>query len=246
MAIAFDSAQSRTGNLTPPTSQTWSHTVTGSDTILFVHCQIISANAITGATYNGVGMTLVDSQLSLGDLFGKAYLFVLINPATGANTVSVQTSGSTLGACYGSSSSYTGAAQSAQPPHDNKNVATTTALTTSIDTSSAPSTDNCWIVGGYKANGNNTTTAGAGTTFRSAGNWNGIMDNNVAITPAGSDSLVVNTSSSSEIAVIMASIAPVAASGPATLKTLNTTATANIKTINGTAIANIKSINTII
>ncbi len=116
MAIARDTSTSASG---APTSSpgTWSHTCTGSNLILFVGVESTGASDnVTGATYNGVAMTLVQKQARLDGR--EVYLFVLVNPATGSNTVSVSWTGTD--GHFLSAISYTGAAQNNQIPLPNQ------------------------------------------------------------------------------------------------------------------------------
>lgn len=103
MAIAYDSASSNTNT----NSQTWSHTCTGSDLVLVVHCIYIQGiSNITGITYNGTAMTQAQNVVD-GFNFATYYL---ANPSTGANTISVSL-GSTGQQFFGGAVSVTGADQ---------------------------------------------------------------------------------------------------------------------------------------
>jgi hypothetical protein len=85
--IAFDAAVAgrnwQTGD-----PQTWSHTCSGTDRVLFVGIFLGgTVDRVNGVTYNGVSMTRL---AKINDLSGNAnYVYFLINPATGSNTVSV-------------------------------------------------------------------------------------------------------------------------------------------------------------
>lgn len=248
MAIAFDTdgggfTNSSSGSLT------YTHTCTGSNLVLYVLAGTASGVTVTGITYNSVAMSLVDSYTGIGQAVDNLYLYILTAPATGSNSVVVSASGSGS-LIYSQSGSYTGAAQSGQPPHTAKNTGNSvTTLTTTVNTSTAPSTDNCWIVGGYSLDGNFTVSAGAGTTLRSTNasikNWLGIMDGNAVVHPAGSSSLIFNSSSSCNMRGIITSLAPfVAPSGPTNVKTWDgVTQSTGIKTYEGVAVASVKSVN---
>lgn len=209
MAQAFDAqgegfTNSSTGSLTYP------HTCTGSNLVLYVIAGTFTGVTVTGITYNGTAMTLVDSYTAIGFAVDNAYLYMLVGPSTGTHDVivSASASGSLI---YSESASYTGAAQSGQPPHTARNSGTGTSLTTTIDTSTSPSTDNCWVVGGYVMDGNFLVSAGSGTTIRTTGtvkDWLGIMDSNGVVTPAGSKSLIFNSSSSCPERGMITSLAP--------------------------------------
>lgn len=141
MAIAFDSASGRqTGTAT---SATLSHTCSGVDRILVVSVGVASGKTVTGVTYGGVAMTKVvdGTTISVGTY---ASMWILLNPATGANNIVASFSASTN---YGISSvSYTGCRQSSQPD----TVATTVkenATGTRLATVNVVSSG-CWLVGG--------------------------------------------------------------------------------------------------
>ena len=213
------SAGGYNNSLTRPASLTWTHVVTGTNAVLLVEVQSNASGAITGATYNGVAMTLIDSYATGPGIMNETLLYALEAPATGSNTVSVQTGGTGSLTIYGKSASYIGTDQTTPNPHSGKNSGFGTTLTLSIDTSGSPSTDNCWIVSGAFTDGNYSQTAGAGTRRRTGSaaidNWMSFFDQYLPINPAGSDSLVVNISTSSLINQIGVSLAPVSAAAPA-------------------------------
>jgi len=198
--IAYDNA-SHSGFLNG-TSNNLSHTTAGSDRLLMVYI-FSTIDNITGVTYNGVSATFVQKQLMTGAAAGQyIHEYILINPASGANNVTV-TSSSGMGG-YISAVSYTGARQTSQPDNSAKQAANpVTSLTTSVTTVA----DNCWLVGYAYVNGS--MTAGTATTLRggSVANVLQAMDSNGAKSPAGSYSLITNCSSGFAGHVI-ASIAP--------------------------------------
>jgi len=223
MAIAFDTAQNNSfsNSFAFGGSYTFNHTCTGSDRFLIVSTGIGlgTSPSVTGVTYNGVSMTYIDGYATAPAALSESKLFVLANPASGTNVVSVQTSGSGSGYMYVASASYTGVDQTTPTPHNAKAQNTgATSLTLNINTSNSPSTDNCWFVLGGVTDGNYTASAGAGTTKRTSGtltNWNNFYDNNGPITPAGADSLIVNMSSAANqgINLIGVSLAPAGGGG---------------------------------
>ena len=220
MAIAFDASANATG-LFAVTSLTWSHTCTGSDRLLLVATianDTAANDYVTGATYGGVAMTEIGTGLSPVSSADNRWLhlFYLLAPASGANNVVVSASSATF--IDGSSASYTGVRQSAQPDNTaTSNSGAVTSETTSLTTVA----DNCWVMlafDGYDAG--NQVAAGASTTRRVVDAEYGhlaIFDTNGAVTPAGSRSLTSVTSGSLVHAHIMASFAPaVTVSGGAT------------------------------
>lgn len=238
MAIAFQEA----ANLgTNNSGSTWtvSYTVgAGANRILFVGASdlVQSSTDITGVTYAGVSMTKIAEGRAGTDRFST--LWMLVNPATGANNIvfSRTTSGSYIEAV---AASYSGVKQTSQPDGTSVNQDTTDPNDNTI-TSTA---DNCWHMMIVHRATAGTLTAGTGTTLRANNSNNtALFDGNGAITPAGS-----NTITCSGVATTVslgATFAPVI-SNLANLKTLDTNARANIKSIDGNAIANVKSVDTI-
>lgn len=223
MPIAFDAQTTDFNNaLAKPASQTFSHTCTGSDRYLFLAVTCNVGGSITGATYNGVSMTELGNFADGPFIMNESIVYGLANPASGANTVSIQTTGTGNVILYSAAASYTGVNQTTPNPHSASNsIVGATSLTLTIDTSSSPSTNNCWIICGSFTDGNYTATAGAGTTKRSSGttdDWVGVYDNDIAITPAGSDSLITDISTSSDIYMLGVSLAPVGATSTIKVK----------------------------
>jgi hypothetical protein len=199
MAIAFDSSASGAGTSTSPL--VFSHTCTGSNLILFVSIGW-GANSVTAVTYNGVALTKIAGQAQTG--VSGTDLYYLINPATGANNVSISFSSSGLQAV---SASYTGAKQSGQP--DSFNVGNTTGAT-SLTVATTVVAANCWLVGGFAASAG-TIAAGTGTTQRQSIAGPSFIGDSNGTVATGSQSLQA-TDSSVNWAGIVASIAPAATS----------------------------------
>jgi hypothetical protein len=200
------------------------------------------ADDITAPTYNGVSATLVDKKgfNTLASPTNYAYLYYLVAPATGSNTLSC-TRTNTTSTMFLDCVTYTGASQTGVPDASitggTDDAATVTTSVTSV-------ADNCWTV--ISAGSQRQITASSGVTVRAGSNTNQVIgDSNAAITPAGSSSIVLALSGESSrlTGTIMASFAPVSASGPTNLKSLNTNVKANIKSYNTNVIANVKSIN---
>lgn len=199
-AIAFDSASQ--GKVTGNTALTYSHTVTGSNTLLVVGVSIESASdLVTGVTYNGVGMTRI--QYQTGNAEGAYLYYVNASAGTGTHNIVVSTSSSTD--IRSASVSYTGVLQSGQPDASTKQTTTvnnpvTTALNTVADSS--------WMISYAQSNGF-VVSAGAGTTFRSqtVDQFNGIGDSNSPITPPQSYSM--SWSGGTVWNIVQASFSPV-------------------------------------
>lgn len=198
MAIALDaSSHSRVSGAT---SLTFAHTCTGSQRALVLSVVGETTDVITGATYNGVAMTLVRKGASGGRYL---YAFYLNAPATGANNIVVSASGAAF--IEGNAASYTGVSQSGQPEASSVFAGSTGA--TSFATSVTTVTANAWVV--LAALGQaGTITAGSGTTLRATDLVGGILDSGAAIATPGSTTLNHNQASSNAIGGIALSLAP--------------------------------------
>lgn len=117
------------------TSLSWSHTVSGSETVLVIGFSgyDTTPDVVTGVTYNGVAMTLIPS--SSGTNGGHTVAFYgLIAPTTGTNTVVVSASG-TMTDLGAGAVSFTGAHQTT--PFGTANTATGSSTAPSVNVSSA-------------------------------------------------------------------------------------------------------------
>lgn len=145
MAIAFDASTQGTAGTS--STQTYSHTTSGSNRILYVH--VYSTNmtdgTVSSVTYAGAAMTKVG--FVSGSIWGGVYLWRLVNPAVGANNVVVTFS---AGFVVSNATSYTGAKQSGGVFVSNTNQLNTVG-DTSITVAVTPNSANNWIV---CANGN--------------------------------------------------------------------------------------------
>jgi hypothetical protein len=157
VAVAFDTFSAAAGHTDTPTTgvvESWSHTCTGSDRLLLVGVAI-GVQAGSGGTpnndsttitvtYNGVSMTDAGpSQVHAnGGTSGFVQVFYLVAPATGANTVSVTSTGYNGGSLFFTSTagamSFTGVDQ-ASPL---RNVDGTTGNSTSASNTVTAGTTN--------------------------------------------------------------------------------------------------------
>lgn len=199
MPIAFDASVSGTGGTTSPRDH--SHTVTGTDTILFV--VTFSQGTVSGVTYNGVAMT------SLGTYgytvpTGNGTMWYLINPTTGTNTVSITHSGSFT---IGVSASYTGAQQSGQP---DATIQTNTSNSTTTLTNNITVVKNgSWLLTGGVWEGAGSLSAGSNTFLRQDGSNPAVslFDSNGDQSP-GSKSQTTNGGAAANMAIGTVSFAP--------------------------------------
>lgn len=232
MAISFDAAS--TISFVAATSASTTHTCTGTNRILFINAwQIGPVEIVTSVTYNGVGLTKV---AFVANTDRGAGLWCLVNPATGANTLTINASLSS--GIQGAAASYTGAKQTGVPDSSNTRASASGSPATVSTTTVA---DNSWLVAAF-VNDTGNISAGTSTTIRAPGGSTtfGIYDSNAAKTPAGSFALAT-TNGGGNTAAVIASFAPVVASGPANLKSYDGNVKSNIKSMNGNLIANVKS-----
>lgn len=239
MAIAFDSSQANKTAASP--SLTYSHTVTGSNPVIFVaYTGDITSDKVTGVTYAGAALSILESEINYTS--GR-YIAIwgLANCATGANNVVISMSSGSVWAC---SASYTGVSTTGLPDAhtaSNTGASSVTSITQAVTTVA----DNCWLFGYGGGSVAGPLTAGTNSHQVADTAQGNSIDSNAAQTPAGSHSLQL-TGSSQKMGLMVVSFAPfgAAASGPANLKSLDTNLKANIKSYNGNLIANIKSIDT--
>lgn len=205
MAIAYDATAH--GNTAGATSLTFSHTCgTGANRILWVSFRVGSNSDLpTGVTYGGIAMT---QAIKRNDASGTqyAYLYYLVNPATGANNVVITLSLSA--SIVSASASYTGAKQSGQPDASGSNgAAPGTSVSTSITVVAASS----WVISfvcndGTLAMTNSTGVVSVRDNGSFASNVISLGDSNAGVS-AGSYTTTW-TSSSQVLTILSASFSP--------------------------------------
>jgi hypothetical protein len=205
--INVDSAVLSQANAT--TSNTWSHTTSGTNRLLIVGVQFATGTDISGVpTYNGTSMTLAGSYSLSGSVFNNTYIYYLIAPTTGAHNVVINNTGG-ANYIYAASASYTGVAQVS--PSDLSGAASPTTGT-SLSTSLTTTVDNDWIIGYFSGGTSGAAlSAGSNTTFRTSptgGSWNNIGDTNAAQTPAGAHSIAVSAAGSEKLGIYALAIKP--------------------------------------
>lgn len=202
MAITFDASSSGSFGSSP---DTWTHTCSGSDRILFV--AVFSQGTISGATYNGVTMTSLGTY-GYTSPTGNGELFMLVNPATGANTVSVSSSGNLIGVA----ASYNGAKQTGQPDATINTQTTGGSTGTTLTSTVSITAPGSWLVTGTVCEGL-ALTAGSGAFLRQTGSnvAVAIFDSNTA-PGTGSQSMTINESPANRFAIGTISFAPAVSS----------------------------------
>jgi hypothetical protein len=182
-SIAFDNAADL-GSVTA-TSLTTAYACSGSNRILWVAVAGDgTSDLISGVTYDGVAMSLVQKRAP-GDSNNKwLYLFVLMAPSSGSSNVVISASGSST--IEAVAASYTGVGQVGQP--DNSNQSQSPGLQQTYGSSITPVANGCWVVLGWNAYAfGNPPIAGSSTSLRAATAGNGlcaIFDSNGGVSPA--------------------------------------------------------------
>lgn len=156
MAVAFDAAAD--GAADSGSSVSYSHTCSGSDRLLIVGVAWRGTQTVSSVTYNGVAMTQVAAHAAGGNNT-RVKQYYLINPASGANTVSVTMSGATN--LVVGSISFNGAHQTT--PLGTQATATGTSGNPSVSVSSA--SDEI-VVDSLSYDRASSLTVGAGQTQR--------------------------------------------------------------------------------
>lgn len=211
MAIAFD-ATSNGGTGAPGTSLTLAHTISGTNTVLFVGVQWQSPNPAPTVTYAGASMMVTADSPSTDGSSIFAYLFYLFNPATGTNNIVVSGNFSGAGqSCMLANASYNGASQAGL--FSQSHTSNTTATASTVLTTTSP--NNGWLVGFFR-NEVGGATAGTGTIFRFSGGDHDFGDSNGALSPAGTYSIIANFGSSGVNQGLVAAISPFGAVSAAT------------------------------
>jgi hypothetical protein len=198
--IHFDAGSSNHSS-SPGTSMTTSHTVGGTNRILFVSASVGEGEAqgpgdvITGVTYNGVPLTLLGKVGTNNHEPGnpiETYLYYLLAPDVGTHDVVVSypdISGTSRNV-WVASASYTGVAQSA--PEASAGAANNVYSSSATGTVTTIS-DNAWVVMGSYNGGN--ASAGSGTTVRAVSptlTRQALSDSGGPVSPPGSVTLTVN------------------------------------------------------
>lgn len=230
MAIAVDSAGTIHVNAAT-TTQTYSHTTSGSDRILFTF-GIKTGNNVTGVTYNGVAMTQLAAYQSAQSLLD--YVYYIVAPATGANNIVWSASGS--GTFVTGSVSYTGVNQTTPiPTTTNSSTATNINFSHSITTTLS----NSWALAFSRDSDGAALTLSTGIkrVFNDANGCNG-LDSNGTVS-VGTYTFVGTYSAGTPSTDVV--LAELAATVTSAVKTAEGLAIASVKTGEGLATASVKT-----
>ena len=199
MAIAFDAAATKQDNAV--TTQTISHTISGSNTLLLVgFITNNNTDIITKVTWNGTGMTRLTYQAGSGGYL--SYVYYLVGAATGTANVVISASSNSL--LWTSVTSYNGVKQTGFPDAQASSQNGSTSWTASLTTVA----DNAWHY--LHIRGSSPITFSTGTERANASQ--GDAGDKGPKTPAGSDSITGTLGgSANDSTFIQVSFAPATA-----------------------------------
>lgn len=205
MAIAFDSSSWKVSS-SAVTTETFSHTCTWANRVLVVHTSS-NAGQVSSVTYNWVALTKAIDITHTWLWFSG--LWYLVNPTTWTNTISITGAWSTY--YIWNAASYTWV-DTVNPLNGTYSINGTSSTFTSIITSTI---NNCWHICWMRYSGATITwslTWWAGTTIRSDAALNDcIADGNWPVTPAGSNTLTINGTSSQAYGLVWLMLRPLVA-----------------------------------
>lgn len=212
MAIARDTFTSITGSTSGATSITKSYTTTGSNTCALAFVREDNGDTVTGVTYGGSAMTLLCKHRNGFSGTGEIYLYGILAPTAGAQSV-VATRTGTTGKMWMGVMSYTGVKQTGLPdaidlgglnsnPSLSFNVITTTTNTVIAGI--------CWMDNGGITASTNSTAVGAAADSNTV---NFFESASVPIAASGSYTMSITGSTGSNCSWCFASLAPAGGGG---------------------------------
>lgn len=241
MAVAIDNAGAGTNN-SGSTTLSFSHTASGSERYAAVPFSIQNGDTATGVTYGGVSMTQVIAGVSYGPTNPNteyAYIYGLVAPATGSQTVTITRSSSTNG-IFASATSLTGVNQTT-PINATGSKVGDTATSNADNTVDVVSTvDGCGLLALFSNNANTNVAQTGSTSITDYGGNAVFRSTTFPQTTAGSFTFNAHVSGTHQWAALAIAIQPPSVSA---IASINGVPLANIASMNGVAIANISSVN---
>lgn len=198
MPIAYDNATAQSE--LQGTTLTYSHTTgAGSNRALIVYAYTNNnSDIVTGVTYGGVAMTLIDKVINIASA-GCIYAYFLANPASGTNNVVCSQSNSSN---YMSAVaiSYTGVKQTDNPEVYTDVNTTSSGSTLSLTTTTA----DCWLLLMQRGCWTSVTSSLTQRGYSSCGY---IWDSNAGV-GAGSNSAGFSSGATNSHGTILFALAP--------------------------------------
>lgn len=204
MPIARDTFLTR--NSQNNNNWTGSYTVTGTAPALIVYAEGGAGNTATAATYNGVAMTKINAVNCYTTVWIAS--FILINPATGSNTLSI--SFSEVSNHSVTAASYTGVASGAGTggsDSDSSFTWPTSGVNRSVTTTTV--SNNCWISAYLRANGGPYANGTNVTIIDDPSGVAPLADTNGPMTPAGATTQTfVNANGNTDGGILSVALKP--------------------------------------
>jgi len=204
-AIAFDSASKQTW--AQATSQTFAHTVSGSNRVLITTTFTSgSGTDVSSVKYNGDDLTRLVKQSHASGSTNYTYVYYMTAPDTGTNNVVVALSGNINSET--AATSYTGVDTANFPDAWTSHVGQSTkSYTLSLTTTKA----DCWIVAGLRDTDDATFNSGASRVSRTTVGVYG-QDSDESLGAAGSKSFNWTGAANKRLdGVVLISLAPAGA-----------------------------------
>lgn len=203
MAIAYDNETAKSQSAVQ--NMTLSHTCSGNSRFLVVGIRVRDPASynVTSVTYNGVAMTKI-ANWQEGTQHGAMY--VLFNPASGANDLVVNTS-ATNNNIAAHAVSYTGVKKKAAVDASDSN--STSTGVTSLSETVTPAEDGGWVMGAFIVPAS--VTPGAGDTERGTA-FPHMLDSG-PVDPAAATTVSATFANTGEVGVIAVAVSPAKTKG---------------------------------
>jgi hypothetical protein len=158
------------------TTITWNHTVTssGSNRALFVLVGgVVPTQVVTGVTYNGVAMTNIVQARDNGNSELFNYIYVLVNPSTGTNSIVVTWNAALTSGGFAAASaiSFTGVNQTNPNRFPSMNFSGT-PISTTMTVSVTDSKSGDYVIGTAVGHASTITQGGGQTAINTWNGWN--------------------------------------------------------------------------
>lgn len=244
MAFAVDSHSQ--GSAVTGSTVTWAHTC-ASGAVLYVGAGTNNqTQTVTGVTYNGTSMSLVDQIANTDACYGS--IWFLSNPSSGSNNIVVTYSASSTDSKGGVGVSFTGS----DTTFGAKNKTGVDPGDSSISTAVTTTAANSIIFAIAVQNGNSTSLTVSGTNqtqqdttgkLLGAGGFVRVSGSTQTTTTTGSYTSSWSSSPNEVMVQVAVEVLAASAAGPTNLKSFDGNVKSNIKSFDGNTLANIKSID---
>lgn len=211
MAIVRDTFSSFVASTTGSLTVSFSYTTAGTNTCVLIFAFDESGDSVTSAAYGAGTSTQLCKHRNGAAGTGELYVYGLLNPAGGSQTVKITRTG-TSGKIYGGAISYTGVSQSGIP---DATITNGTGASSSISATITTATANavvtgtgCFDNGSIAASTNLTAVGTAITVFGSANALNFFESSTFPIVSPGGYAMTLTGGAGSNATMAFVSLAP--------------------------------------